>query len=225
MKKMLLLPLLLLPTVYSYGASFDCSKARSWPEKMICSDPILSIEDERLSKIYQLAKKKTGNSKEFKALVKKNWQERERCTSKVCIEDWYVRVGEEYKRIIEKDVVHTDRGAGEDPEVFENPPDQLAPKPLPKKLSKDEEAALAYFALNICLYAQYENLEDGKIDIMYLTKMAQEKCRDNYQRVLELVDKNFKYAPNKYGIVSSVIESQTYTVMSDFMKYRKKLEK
>lgn len=60
---------------------------------------------------------------------------------------------------------------------------------------------------------------------MYLTKMAQEKCRDNYQRVLELVDKNFKYAPNKYGIVSSVIESQTYTVMSDFMKYRKKLEK
>lgn len=225
MKKILLLPLLLLSAVNSYGASFDCNKARSWPEKMICSDPILSIEDERLGKIYQLAKKKTGNSKEFKALVKKNWQEREACTSKFCIEDWYERVSREYKDIIEKDVVHTDRGAREDPRVFENPPDQPAPKPLPKKLSKDEEAALAYFALNICLRAHYENLEDGKIDIMYLTKMAQEKCRDNYQRVLELVDKNFKYAPDKYGIVSSVIESQTYTVMSDFMKYRKKLEK
>lgn len=71
MKKILLLPLLLLSAVNSYGASFDCSKARSWPEKMICSDPILSIEDERLGKIYQLAKKKTGNSKEFKALVKR----------------------------------------------------------------------------------------------------------------------------------------------------------
>lgn len=91
MKKILLLPLLLLSAVNSYGASFDCSKARSWPEKMICSDPILSIEDERLGKIYQLAKKKTGNSKEFKALVKKNWQEREACTSKFCIEDWYER--------------------------------------------------------------------------------------------------------------------------------------
>lgn len=50
MKK--LLTLIFLLSVLLFGASFDCAKAKTNIEKMICTDPELSALDENLSKIF-----------------------------------------------------------------------------------------------------------------------------------------------------------------------------
>lgn len=69
------------------AASFDCAKAATPAEKMICSDAALSALDEQLNKSYRAAIARTGN----KALLRE-WQrgwlrspELAGCTSAACM--------------------------------------------------------------------------------------------------------------------------------------------
>lgn len=52
MKRILISSLLLLPAL-TFGASFDCSKASTRVEKVICTDKKLSSLDDALSDVYQ----------------------------------------------------------------------------------------------------------------------------------------------------------------------------
>ncbi|AWK42663.1 lysozyme inhibitor LprI family protein [Photorhabdus laumondii] len=76
----------------SFGASFDCAKATSKAEKLICSTPALSQADDNLYINYLQAKLATGNNADFKALVKQNWELREKCVVVECLQDWYIPV-------------------------------------------------------------------------------------------------------------------------------------
>ena len=62
MKKLLLL-LLLIPNLVM-AASFDCAKASTKHEKMICDNPELNEADEIMGKIYSTTMQKTDSNGE-----------------------------------------------------------------------------------------------------------------------------------------------------------------
>ncbi len=72
------------------AASFDCDKAHSNIEKMICADSELSALDSELLPIYQQARKATNNSQSFKDNGKQalRWRS-EHCKDKACLVKWY----------------------------------------------------------------------------------------------------------------------------------------
>ncbi|AOM40490.1 lysozyme inhibitor LprI family protein [Xenorhabdus hominickii] len=82
------------------AASFDCTKAFSKTEKLICNTSVLSQADDALYVDYLQAKIATGNSDDFKKLVKQNWKLREKnCDTEKCLLDWYKKSTELYRLI------------------------------------------------------------------------------------------------------------------------------
>jgi len=80
-----------LPNV-SCAASFDCAKARTDQERMICSDSALSSLDAKLAKTYKsvLAESTAARTAEIQA-QQKEWLRtvRNNCTSKPCLVQAY----------------------------------------------------------------------------------------------------------------------------------------
>jgi len=72
------------------AASFDCAKAGSDVEKLICQDPGLLLLDEQLEQAYQSAVKSTGNAKALKS-QQQQWlvKIRDQCQEKSCLQDAY----------------------------------------------------------------------------------------------------------------------------------------
>jgi uncharacterized protein len=87
MKKLLTLVLSL--TITLFGASFDCSKAKTNIEKMICSDKELSVMDENLSKTFKEAIKTTKDKNQLKNKQFAWLKERNECNDLNCLYDSY----------------------------------------------------------------------------------------------------------------------------------------
>lgn len=89
--KLGVIPMMLITSMY--GASFDCSKASSSVEKMICNNVMLSELDEQLGKQY---KEVLNNaSDDNKILIKKeqkSWMKDEQkiCKTNTCLERAYI---------------------------------------------------------------------------------------------------------------------------------------
>jgi hypothetical protein len=74
----------------TYSTSFDCSKARSVPEYLICHDPDLAASDRQLRTIYEQAKAAATDKAAFADSVRKHWNYREQnCRDKACLAAWY----------------------------------------------------------------------------------------------------------------------------------------
>jgi uncharacterized protein/uncharacterized tellurite resistance protein B-like protein len=72
------------------AASFDCSKARSRADKLICSDPELSKMDDDLGALYRQARAVASNPALFKKSNSDAWNLREKtCVDRACLVDWY----------------------------------------------------------------------------------------------------------------------------------------
>jgi uncharacterized protein YecT (DUF1311 family) len=72
------------------AASFDCAKARSWPERRICADMLLSEEDERLGTLYRRVRKIAPDPAAFEAETRAEWRRREEtCRDDACLRAWY----------------------------------------------------------------------------------------------------------------------------------------
>jgi hypothetical protein len=70
--------------------TFDCAKARSAAERLICQDRQLSGLDVQLAKLYEMAKASATDGDEFKRATSAAWVDRERrCAEKQCLLDWY----------------------------------------------------------------------------------------------------------------------------------------
>ena len=81
--------------------SFDCSKANSPSEKLICSDNELATEDNELFKLYKKAKAKSNDPVAFKAESVDAWKAREGyCKDKDCLLEWYSRRKAYYQDIL-----------------------------------------------------------------------------------------------------------------------------
>ena len=74
----------------AFSASFDCNKAASLSEMMICNDAELSRLDDELSVIYKQAKAASTDQPTFKQQTKAAWLWREKnCQTKECLISWY----------------------------------------------------------------------------------------------------------------------------------------
>ena len=83
--------------------SFDCSKANSPAEKLICSDSELATQDNELFELYKRAKVKSDNPVAFKAESVDAWKAREGyCKDKDCLLEWYSRRKAYYQDILNK---------------------------------------------------------------------------------------------------------------------------
>lgn len=70
--------------------SFDCNKAKSTSEKIICNDSELSNYDNKLFDIYKKAKAISTDLSKFNADTAAAWKYRqEKCNDKPCIKEWY----------------------------------------------------------------------------------------------------------------------------------------
>jgi uncharacterized protein YecT (DUF1311 family) len=79
------------PASYVNQPSFDCSKAQSDAEHLICSDPELAALDRQLAIVYQHALAVVRDKAAFKESTGQEWLYRERtCHDKACVMRWYV---------------------------------------------------------------------------------------------------------------------------------------
>lgn len=74
---------------FSVAASFNCSKARSAPEILICGDPQLSTMDDDLAILYRSAKAASTDTSAFKKETNEEWKSRANCQDRDCLIHWY----------------------------------------------------------------------------------------------------------------------------------------
>jgi uncharacterized protein YecT (DUF1311 family) len=79
-----------LGTQAALEASFDCKKAHSTSEMLICGDADLAQLDRDLAQLYAQAKAAAPDKKAFAKVTTENWNWRERnCRDKACVVSWY----------------------------------------------------------------------------------------------------------------------------------------
>jgi hypothetical protein len=70
--------------------SFDCSKARSVPERLVCADPELTRLDRDLGRVHARARRVTTDPQDFKRESDDEWRLREAvCRDRDCLLEWY----------------------------------------------------------------------------------------------------------------------------------------
>ncbi|MFL9983876.1 DUF4236 domain-containing protein [Paraburkholderia sediminicola] len=78
------------PAASFQQTSFDCSKARSNAEHIICNDAELASDDVQLAAIYAKAKAAVDDPTAFKARTRAQWNYREQqCHDRECLVRWY----------------------------------------------------------------------------------------------------------------------------------------
>ncbi len=84
-----------------FNLSFDCAKARSTTEKMICSDAELARLDRELGRIYARARNSTSDRAAFRRQKDREWQRREAtCRDRECLLRWYAQRREQLMTVI-----------------------------------------------------------------------------------------------------------------------------
>ena len=82
--------------------SFDCRRARSVPEKMICSDAELARLDRELGRVFARARNATSDRAAFRRQQDHEWLRREAtCRDRDCLLRWYEARREQLIREIE----------------------------------------------------------------------------------------------------------------------------
>ncbi|MEJ7930511.1 hypothetical protein WG922_11060 [Ramlibacter sp. AN1015] len=81
--------------------SFDCRRARSTPEKLICSDAELARLDRELGRLYARARTASGDPASFRRQQNVEWTRREQtCKTRECLVAWYARRRQQLSDII-----------------------------------------------------------------------------------------------------------------------------
>jgi uncharacterized protein len=76
----------------AHGASFHCPAKASASERIVCGDPVLSAQDDRLDAAYRQASDATSDRRALDAARVHQWQWRQRnCTDRACVTSWYER--------------------------------------------------------------------------------------------------------------------------------------
>lgn len=90
MRQALLITTLLVST-FAYGAGFDCTKASTKVERLICSDGELSDLDKTLSEVFSLELDREKDAPGLRASQKKWLAARNSCGNALCIKQQYER--------------------------------------------------------------------------------------------------------------------------------------
>lgn len=89
MKRLALGIIVSLTCMSGFAASFDCAKARSASERIVCDDMELSETDERLAAMVVAAKKRAANPRAFQREQDNAWTRRQKCKDVACVTAWY----------------------------------------------------------------------------------------------------------------------------------------
>ena len=72
--------------------SFDCGKARSTTERIICADEDLARQDRELGRLHARAKEAAADPRDFQRRSDAEWSRREAdCTDRECLQRWYAQ--------------------------------------------------------------------------------------------------------------------------------------
>lgn len=82
---------LVLTSLSASAASFDCAKARSKSERLICGDPHLSALDDTLAALAAAGKKRADSPRAYQRALDEAWLVRQKCEDIACVESWYAR--------------------------------------------------------------------------------------------------------------------------------------
>lgn len=97
------------PPAPSQQTSFDCTKARSDAEHIICSDAELAAADLQLATIYAKAKAAATDPVAFKERTRTQWNYRERqCHDRECVARWYAD-----QKVVLSEIVNTGDAASQ----------------------------------------------------------------------------------------------------------------
>lgn len=123
-KPLSLFALLISLASSSFAVSFDCAKARSVPEKLICSDQELSQLDDKLGALVRQAALDTPDISAFKRRNVEAWKQRERdCKDAICVKAWYeARIVEVSQLLKSAASSKTDDGKKQQAPVASKPP-------------------------------------------------------------------------------------------------------
>jgi uncharacterized protein len=88
--RLALAALALLPCAHAHATSFNCAKAHSPAETVICHDANLSKADDELGKLFRLAQRQAPDRRAYRKESDAKWAWREaNCTDVACLTDWY----------------------------------------------------------------------------------------------------------------------------------------
>lgn len=87
--KVLLAAAVMLASGSSVAVSFDCSKARSKSERLICGDPQLSAMDDQLAALARAGKQRSPKPRQYQRMLDEAWLVRQNCQDIACVELWY----------------------------------------------------------------------------------------------------------------------------------------
>jgi uncharacterized protein len=82
--------------------SFDCGKARSRPERLICSDAELARLDRELGRLNVKARSLSQDPVAFRRAGDRAWKRREtECSDKACLLAWYAQRREHLQALVD----------------------------------------------------------------------------------------------------------------------------
>jgi uncharacterized protein len=120
----------LLFPLAAHAVSFDCRKAHSPTEQLICNDPELSAADDQLGALYQNVQSVTKNRRALRTERDQDWQWREtNCSDKKCLLTWYWNREEELTRQLAQLSKDDSGKSSTDDDGAKNPPPQSTPFP------------------------------------------------------------------------------------------------
>lgn len=116
--------------------SFDCSRASSTTEKLICADEDLARQDRELGRLHARAKQAAADPRAFQRESDAEWQNREQsCTDRECLQRWYAKrraeLGAAAKRN-EREQAQRAARTERAPAPAVRPAPELAPAPAPR---------------------------------------------------------------------------------------------
>ncbi|MFC0572400.1 hypothetical protein [Paraburkholderia solisilvae] len=81
----------------TYPTSFDCSKAKSDSEHLICENEDLAAKDVRLADLIKKARTVAADQPAFKEWARNELKDRQKCHDAKCVSDWYDNQLTEYE--------------------------------------------------------------------------------------------------------------------------------
>lgn len=97
--------------------SFDCARARSASEKIICADDDLARQDRELGKVYARAKRASPDPRAFQRESDAEWARREsNCHDRDCLQRWYAHRREQLSASSAEPVSQASGDAGVSPD-------------------------------------------------------------------------------------------------------------
>jgi uncharacterized protein len=80
------------PQARRSNPSFDCDRARSTTERLICADEDLARQDRELGRLHQRARQAAADPRAFQRESDAQWQRREEtCRDRECLQRWYAQ--------------------------------------------------------------------------------------------------------------------------------------